>query len=141
MNKERAVEYYSCNRADEHLKARSPNEAIEEYLDGREDLGGHIMLYHYARKMKPTPEKLKGLVLELVIEQLDLSYDLGPPDEPTEQTEEMESAEAIFLRAFLESYVPWACEIVDQTEIDVQAWVRDNRPDWLGLVSADAINP
>jgi hypothetical protein len=43
----------------------------------------------------------------------------------------MKEAAKVFLTAVLDEYVGWACEIVKWETVDVTAWVKENRPDWL----------
>ncbi len=69
-------------------------------------------------------------ILERCLEELDEEY--GNPDgEPAKPTEAMVAAERAFLEVLKREYTPWACEEVCRKEVNVAAWVRENRPDWI----------
>lgn len=128
---ERKVEFWD-KAGREELHYRDKNKAIESILDFFDPFPETIEICGYARVEKPAPEKLEGSVLENLIEHLDCDFELGHPDgDSYEITDGMKEAESVFIKAVLKEYNPWSCEIVTRETVDVQKWVRENRPDWL----------
>ncbi len=51
--------------------------------------------------------------------------------EPTNPTEAMKRAMQTCCDTILKDYISWACEQVCSQEVNVQEWIKKNRPDWL----------
>lgn len=124
----------------EHLQYTSLEEAIEGNLDGWMDqrkgtpelleaLPETLTLAGFAR-MEPDAERWPESVLEDFLNCLDENY--GNPDDYTDPTEGMKEAAKVFVEAVLKEYTAWACIEVCRKVIDVHAWVRYHRPEWLG---------
>jgi len=115
----------------ERLSATDPDEAIEEYLDDispEEDTPKTITVYGYV-PMQATLDPTR--YLENILEALDEEY--GDADgDGTTPTDNMKLAMQICCDAILKEYRSWACEQVCSQKIDVQAWIKEHRPDWLG---------
>jgi hypothetical protein len=124
---DRKVVFWSCDDGDEHLSYTDMDEAIEMALDDSGQLDGTIIAYGFSRMR--INRRDCGDVLGDLIERLDEEY--GSPEGPDDIPEIMRAAEDGFLRIVLAHYVPWACEVVEQHEINVASWVREHRPDWL----------
>lgn len=112
----------------ERLSHCNMDEAIEDYLDIFALPGGGFadnMPYRaefigYAR-MKP--HFLEKETLNHTLEYLDEEF--GDPDgEWTEPTPEMIEAERIYHEAILKEYVPWMCEPVVRTLVNLQEWIK-----------------
>jgi hypothetical protein len=127
MSKE--IEYWDCDDCAERLCHESIDDAIEDYLDGadRSDLSETLEVYGYAR-MSVDPEKFKEVVLELAGEYLGEEFD---GEDGHEQNEEIERAAESFVKTYLENYTPWGCKLVKTEKVNVEEWVKKNRPDWL----------
>lgn len=83
--------------------------------------------------MRPekVPRELATLrathALEDAFEQLDERY--GDPE--GEESTLPEDAVTRVADAILASYRVWTCEEVARVVVDVRAWVKEHRPDWL----------
>jgi hypothetical protein len=113
----------------ERLTCTDPDEFVEEYLDAIDpsDWPEKLTIVGYV----PMPGKLDpDRYLEQILEDLDEEY--GDPDgDPFKETDSMRQAMKTCCDAILAEYEPWSCEPVCKMEIDVQAWIKENRPDWL----------
>lgn len=111
------------------LAHETMDEAIEAILDDRypDQLIGKVTVCGFAR----MPVRLDfDMILEDILERLD--EELSDPDsEPSKSTPKMRAAAEALVDAIKADYELWACEEVERREIDVQAWVREHRPDWL----------
>ena len=77
------------------------------------------------------PERFAGRPLEWLLEALDEEY--GSPDEPADPTDAMLAAEASFIRAVMDEYEAWQCEIVEIWRVRVLEYVD---AEWLRLGEA-----
>lgn len=115
---------------EERLTHDDMDEAIEAILDAWDGpLTGTVTVCGFAR----MPFRLDfDRILDDILERLD--EELSNPDgEPTEPTPKMRAAAEALVDAIKADYVVWACEEVERHEIDVQAWVREHRPDWIDV--------
>lgn len=144
--KKREAKFWSCDRDEEILTATSPDEAIEDYLDqwGAEDLreavetNAELTVHGYA-PMDVGPVSrwtshwgpLSGL-LESIDEEYGNPY--GDPDPPTEA---MLRAEESFVRAVIDEYESWSCEVVTEETVRIGDWVSQERPHWLEEMEID----
>lgn len=113
----------------ERLEYTDEDEAIEGILDDIDgQLPERITICGFAC-MEVIISRLHPL--EDCLEALDEEYG-NPEDGPDGPTKAMEEAERMFLEILKKEYVPWVCEEVCRKEINVAAWVKENRPDWLG---------
>lgn len=103
--------------------------AIETYLDECDRFPTTLHLYGYARMHAGLGDC--GCSLDDLIERLDEEY--GDPDGNYDCpiTDKMREAEKIFHETVLSEYAPWACEEICEEDVDVQEWIKRNRPDWL----------
>jgi hypothetical protein len=116
------------------------DDAIEEALDFRlspsmtaadvlATLPDEITVYGYSHQVL-DPQRIGEHALDALLEYLDDEY--GDPDgrasEPTNTTKE---AANTFAAVVIKDYVVWTCDEVEQHVVDVEAWVREHRPDWL----------
>lgn len=124
----------------EYLSHSDKDEAIESILERNNQGDGTLEICGFARRKKPGIDRFASELLDAAIEDLDCNYDLGSPDNASNSTKEQMSAARAFAKAILDDYTPWACEIVTRQTIDVKAWIKENRPDWLGLDPGKAID-
>jgi hypothetical protein len=131
---------WCCNDAPEAISAEDVDEAVEEeierlleYLPDAEErvaldeLPETLTCNGYA-PMEPTLPAWGPL--DRLLEDID--QELGDPSRQRDpKTPRMIEAEAAFLATVLEEYQPWAHEVVATREIDVEAWLRANHPDWI----------
>lgn len=144
MSADERVVFWDCVPDKERLYHSDREDAIEDHLDQMLNpkmtaadvlaaLPEKVTVYGWARTEVDRAKLAKLLsesALEDLLERLDEDY--GDPDgDPTDPTEKMQQAEAAFIRVVLDEYVPWSCEKVCEEEVDVEAWVRRYRPDWL----------
>jgi len=117
---------------DEHLTYSEMDDAIESMLDGMDDikdLPKTIDVCGYAY-MKPNPGSTSEHVLEHLLEHLDEEYS-DPDGSYAAPTDSMKEAAKAFVTAVLDEYTVWACDLVKRETVNVQAWIKANRPDWL----------
>jgi hypothetical protein len=69
-------------------------------------------------------------ILEPLLESLDEEY-CDPNDVYTMPTDEMKSAAAKLAEVVEREYEAWACAEIGTVEVDVMAWVKEHKPDWL----------
>ncbi len=97
--------------------------------------GEPIAVYGFSR----LPLDPCGLVLdsERIVDELleQLDEDHGNED-TTEPTQKMLDAAQALVEAVQADYVVWQCEQTHSATVNVEAWVREHRPDW--LASKDA---
>ena len=125
----REIVAWSCDPDGERLDHDSMDEAVASYLDDIEPANWPetLEVYGYARMEITLPN---GSALESLLEYLDEEYS-DPDDEAAGPTAKMAEAERAFLDVVQAEYEPWACEKVDTITVNVQDWVKANRPDWL----------
>ncbi len=125
----RTIEYWDSDD-EERLIHTDIDEAIESILDGTDKLPEKLEICGFARMELPGVEFLATDVLDRLLEGLD--EDHGDPDGSyTSGTDKMKEAAVKFTATVLDEYVSWACEIVKRETVDVAAWVKENRPEWL----------
>jgi hypothetical protein len=116
------------------------DDAIEEALDFRLSttmtaaevlaaLPDEITVYGYSHQVL-NPQRIGEHALDELLEYLDDEY--GDPDGGSEEpTDAMRAAAQAFAEAVVKDFVVWACDEVEQRVVDVEAWIRKHRPDWL----------
>jgi hypothetical protein len=109
----------------ERLTHDDMDEAIEEMLDGAEPMPETITICRYTPMKVVMPD-----ALEWVLETLDDEYG-DPDDDYTTPTDVMKEAAQKFLDVIEREYHTWACDMVEKREVDVAAWVKEHRPNWL----------
>jgi len=118
---------------DERLSHSEMDDAIESVLDGIGDLNAPpetIEMCGFIHK-KPSVKREATGALDRILESLDEEY--GDPDGGyIEATDSMKDAAQEFVAAVLDEYTVWACEIVKRETVNVQEWIKENRPDWIG---------
>lgn len=118
---------------DERLTYREMDDAIESILDGVDcidDLPETIEVCGFARLKLPKIESEATHVLGHILEGLDEEHG-NPEGSYTEVTNRMKKAAIEFVTVILDEYTSWACEIVKTEQINVKAWIKENRQDWL----------
>jgi hypothetical protein len=138
---------FDCSLDRETLTHSEPDEAIEAALDAwlspkcnilehlRTAVGETLIVHGFTRLKLLTNEwsiSAEG-ILESLIERLDEEYG---GDEPTETTDAMETAAQALSLVMHKEYRVWQCEATHEAVVNVEAWIRENRPDWLEPVSA-----
>jgi len=109
-------------------------EAIAVWLDGIEpDEWPETLEVEGFRKAVVPESFFRDSLLTRALEALDEEF--GDPDGGySAPTPGMIEAEAAFIRAVLKEYLVWTCEKTGEIErVNVAEWVRENRPDWLGV--------
>ena len=109
-------------------------EAIAVWLERFEPSEWPEVLEVEGFRKAAVPESfLRDFLLTRALEALDEKF--GDPDGGySAPTPGMIEAEAVFVRAVLKEYPVWTCEKTEEVEhIDVAEWVRENRPDLLGV--------
>ena len=117
----------------DHLQHEDDDAAIEAYLDGLDPLPATVEVHGYARDALPSVKQRKAWadsLVEQLIEWIDDEY--GDPDGGTEHETEPECLNIALemVDKALEGYVVWSCHRVCSRTVDVQAWVKEHRPDW-----------
>lgn len=118
---------------DERLMHTEMDDAVESILEGMEEdvnnLPETIEVFGFASR-KPNVKQWAEDVLHKLIESLDEEF--GDPDDGyTATTDGMKEAADTFVTAVLKEYTVWACEFVKRETVNVQEWIKENRPDWL----------
>ena len=117
---------------DERLTYTEMDDAIESIIDGTddiEDLPETIEVCGFAR-IEPSMKNGAEVALERLLENLDEEYS-DPDGSYTDPTDAMIEASEMFVAVVLKEYKCWACEPVKWETVNVQAWIKENRPDWL----------
>ena len=131
MGLERKIDFWGLED-DENLTHTEMDDAIESALDSIDDikdLPETIEVCGYARAV-PNPKKEVENVISRLLEGLDEEY--GNPDGGyTDPTDSMIKASEAFVSAVIEKYKVWACDLIKRETINVQEWIKENRPDWL----------
>jgi len=129
---ERKIEVWG-KEDDEQLTHTEMDDAVESILEDMEgdikDLPETIEVCGFAHVVVNVKKEAEG-ILERLLEGLYEDY--GNPDgDSTDITDTMKEASETFVAAVLEEYTVWACEIIKRETINVQEWIKANRPDWL----------
>lgn len=119
----------------ERMSAKTPDEAIADYLDQRDNPDPRgwpadetLHLSGYVPMVPTVPVHLT--LLDTLLEALDEEF--GDDDgDGTKATPAMEAAEQAFITAVLAEYEPFMCEDVYHETVNVREWVKAHRPDWL----------
>ena len=122
---------------DVRLTHTDMDDAIESILDGVgdiKDLPETIEVCGYVHRM-PDLKKEAFIVLERMLEGLDETY--GDPDGYTKATDCMIDAAEKFAKAIIDEHKVWACQLVKRETINVQAWIKENRPDWIEAANGE----
>ena len=121
---------------DKYLTHTEMNCAIEDILDSLwqeriDSLPETIKVYGFARQRLSDASKkfIAKDSLEKLLEGLDDEY-AEPDVSYSDPTDGMIKASEEFVSAVLNEYVIWACEPVKHEIINVQEWIKNNRPDW-----------
>jgi hypothetical protein len=130
---DREILWWDCEDPD-ILSYEEPDAAIENYLDclavdNVSELPETVTLNAYA-KVEVNLEKEAADVLDYLLDFWNDEYG-GPDDRPEEATSSMKAAAEEFIKKVFAEYDVRACEKVSEREINVQEWVKKNRPDWL----------
>ena len=126
----------------ETLTHSDPDEAIEAALDEwlspkcnvlehlRSAVGETLTIYGFTRRKLDKDEPcLDGEnILSDLLERIDEEY--GGED-PTEPTAGMKAAADILSQVLHREYEVWQCESTHKAVVNVDAWIRESRPDWL----------
>lgn len=126
-----SVILWDCSDDAEVLYHKTQNEAIETFLDdlAPDEREETVTVYGYARMVVPKP----GLsdAKDLVDETFEGRWEEFIGEDGPDITDRMNEAALTFLTVLHEEFTPWACEQITSEEVNVAAWVAENRPDWL----------
>ena len=128
---DRKIEFWG-KEDDERLTYTEMDDAIESIIDGTddiEDLPETIEVCGFAR-IEPSMKNGAEVALERLLENLDEEYS-DPDGSYTDPTDKMIEASKEFVATVLDEYKVWACELVSRETINVQKWIKENRPEWL----------
>lgn len=133
---------FDCDDGEERLSHTDPEEAIVDSLDKwldpgpgcdvlavlREKVGETIKVYAFRRMPMRGPDP--RYVLDWIYE--DLSEEYSDPDgDDNGPTAEINAAAEALCDLIRKEYDVWPCEVCGSAEVNVEAFVRDVRPDWL----------
>lgn len=140
--------FYTCDDDADALSYTDPDEAVEFALEAAYDPeaadplpeliragagDGTIEVYAYERTELPegVPCLAPGAIVDQLLEALEEEY--GDPDGAgmNDPTPEMLAAAGALSAIIRSQYKPWHCEQVAKATVNVDAWVRKHRPDWL----------
>lgn len=123
------VVFWDCKDDAEVLYHPTRKGAIEYYLDGADMWDGTIKVYGYAHMVasKPTMDD----AVELVNQWFEMNWEELQGEEGFDAPNSTVEAALVFLTVLHKDFVPWACEQVTSEEVNVTAWIAENRPDWL----------
>lgn len=110
----------------EILRYYEMDEAIEMILDDMEVLPETLEICGWQRKKLDIKSESENII-DTLIERLDEEY--GGED-GTEITPEMKKLAEEFMTKINALYTPWQCDIVREEVIDVNKWVKENKPHW-----------
>lgn len=133
-----SVDFYTCDDSAEEYTSTDRDECIRDYLDGMLDpqcnvlerLPKTVTVFSAVRGVLPADEPYLEHVLESILESLDEEY--GSPHEYSKPTPKMIEAGEAFLKVIRAEYIVWSCSIVGKEEVEVEPWVREHEPEWLG---------
>ena len=140
---DRPIVYWDCDEDTERLSHTDQDDAIlyalDEWLDPtmtptevlstlRDGIGETITVHGFARMEMPTYE----LFLEHLMEWLDNDLELGDVDGADPPSEALQAGARAFYEVLLKEYTPWSCEVVAKEEVNIEQWIRENKPEWLG---------
>lgn len=138
-------DFWTCKEDAEQLDCSDEDEAIEEYLDfslhpnmtaaqAMAALPKTVEVYGYTRDEGPDEKEKNSWALgltEQLLEWIDDEY--GDPDGETdnENEPEVKNIAREMVDKALENYTIWRCHKVCTKTVDVEEWVKKERPDWL----------
>ena len=117
------------DKEDEHLIHTDMDDAIESILDDIKDLPETVEVCGFARR-ELISKGTSNHVLEHLLEHLDQEY-ADPDGSYSDPTKGMIEASDTFVAAVLKEYKVWACDLIKRETVNVQSWIKENRPDWL----------
>ena len=132
------IVFWSCDEGAEELIHSDQEDAIESYLNQRLDPGCDVLArlpkevtaFGFVRRPLSAHDPDPQDVLEDVLYRLDEEY--GDPETRTDpETPAMLEAAKAFCDVVRAEYSPWSCKKACSETINVEAWVREHRPDWL----------
>jgi len=129
----RFVILWDCDDSAEQLNYSTMKEAIEAYLDGADIWAGMVTVYGYSRMIVPKPDMADAI--DLVNDFIEAHWEEYIGEDGPETPNSTCEAALEFLTVLHKNFVPWACEVVTSEEVNVAAWIAENRPDWLKHVS------
>ena len=116
---------------DERLTYTERDIAIESILDGPiTELPETIEVCGFNHIKLTDADSLAEGVLKRFLERLDEEYS-DPDGSYTDPTDKMTEASKEFVATVVDEYKVWACELVSSETINVQKWIKENRPEWL----------
>lgn len=140
------ADYYDCNCDRERLTLASPEEAIEQYLDGFMSPGCDVLkviamntpleVTAFVRKtVDPKDAQLWAARIADQVNEWWLDEEYGDPDGDMDGPGDLEFQNAVTaaLEAAMKRTEIWACETVGErlfSEEEVVALMRDHCPDW-----------
>jgi len=126
---EREIVYWDSDGT-ERLMHTDQFQAINSILENSDQADGDLEICGYARMELPATKRMAEDVLDHLFEYC-LEEHLDPEGSYSDAiTDTMKEAAEKFIEAFKAEYVSWACEIVKRETIDVEEWIKENRPDW-----------
>lgn len=135
------ADFYSCDEGDEELTHTDPEDATEQAFDAwlspkvsplehlRTMVGETIKVYAFKRRVLDPLDPNANAIVERIYEDLDDEY--GGGDSPSEPTKDVLLAAHRLAMAIRADYQVWQCEKVAEATFNVDAWVKECRPDWL----------
>jgi hypothetical protein len=129
------AKYWSCNQDEELLTATTIDEAVQEFIDGCEEIPIKVKVFGSA-PMEVKWDYYGERALRDMLESIDEDY--GDPDNSTDITDEMEKAAKEFAEKISKLYHVWGCEQVDVVEVDMLEWCKENEPDLIGQIKIAA---
>jgi hypothetical protein len=129
MPAEREIRYWDC-RDGEDLTHTDRDAAIEDFLS---DVPGPVPqtleVSGYAPMELPELSYLHDRIRDYISDVLLDEY--ADPEEPVILPESVTMAIDLVARLLHHDYTPWSCDLVRKETVDVAAWVREHRPDWI----------
>jgi len=130
---------FDLNEGDRHY-CDSRDEAIEEWLNGLDTLPKTVTAHRFVTRTIDSKfrEGLACGVQDYIIDELDDEFSEGAEESGAAYFtyDEDDRVHNIHARQLVDHicdvFFVWACdEVVPAEEVNVEAWVREHRPDWL----------
>ena len=133
MSMMKKAEYWAAEHADA-LRHDIFHEAVEDALDQYpDDFPTTLVMVGWSQKTIPddvdTRNRLVDVMLEHVCENLDPYY--GSDEEPTDIPDSIVDAAKVFADTLIKDWPVTQCEEVERETVDVHAWLKEHRPEWL----------
>jgi hypothetical protein len=139
-NKMNQAKYWSCNEYEELLTETSIDDAVQQFVDNaaENEIPNMLTVYGFNPvKINKNIKDVFGLsALENMVERLD--EDFGNPDDDSELTEEMKVAAKDFSEKIIDLYHVFRCEQVDEVEINMVEWCKENDPELIPKIKTAA---